>query len=117
MPKGITTKDDRSRVFDRPSKEPPFLCRTVCPGSRLFSTESTQQPETLNQKNLQHLNSKSETPSPKPRNGVLEDEFIAKYGDCEELDSADFDFVSKARQRAKGGKDGDLMCQYKVTTS
>eukprot|EP00439_Symbiodinium_sp_Y106_P033720 s553_g4.t1 len=42
------------------------------------------------------------------------DEFIAKYGDCEELDSADFDFVSKARQRAKGGKDGDLMCQYKV---
>ena len=45
----------------------------------------------------------------------MEDEFIAKYGDCEELDSADFDFVSKARQRAKGGKDGDLMCQYKVT--
>ena len=27
---------------------------------------------------------------------LLEDEFIAKYGDCEELDSADFDFVSKA---------------------
>ena len=27
---------------------------------------------------------------------MREDEFIAKYGDCEELDSADFDFVSKA---------------------
>ncbi|OLQ13597.1 Sulfate adenylyltransferase [Symbiodinium microadriaticum] len=26
-----------------------------------------------------------------------QDEFIAKYGDCEELDSADFDFVSKAK--------------------
>eukprot|EP00438_Fugacium_kawagutii_P016085 Skav230951 [mRNA] locus=scaffold3010:82255:91141:- [translate_table: standard] len=24
------------------------------------------------------------------------EEFIAKYGDCEEMDSADFDFVSKA---------------------
>ncbi|CAL1171031.1 unnamed protein product [Cladocopium goreaui] len=30
------------------------------------------------------------------------DEFIAKYGDCEEMDSADFDFVSKVEpfQRA-----------------
>ncbi|OLP97866.1 Sulfate adenylyltransferase [Symbiodinium microadriaticum] len=37
--------------------------------------------------------------------GVPEDEFIAKYGDCEELDSADFDFVSKATPRATGDRD------------
>ena len=28
-----------------------------------------------------------------------QDEFIAKYGDCEELDSADFDFVSKVGEK------------------
>ncbi|CAE6931243.1 sA, partial [Symbiodinium sp. CCMP2456] len=30
-----------------------------------------------------------------PKGITTKDEFIAKYGDCEELDSADFDFVSK----------------------
>ncbi|CAE7574757.1 unnamed protein product, partial [Symbiodinium natans] len=45
-------------------------------------------------------------------NGIsTKDEFIAKYGDCEELDSADFDFVSKVEpfQRALEECEKDIL--------
>eukprot|EP00442_Polarella_glacialis_P058733 CAMPEP_0115122660 /NCGR_PEP_ID=MMETSP0227-20121206/46970_1 /TAXON_ID=89957 /ORGANISM="Polarella glacialis, Strain CCMP 1383" /LENGTH=684 /DNA_ID=CAMNT_0002524665 /DNA_START=66 /DNA_END=2120 /DNA_ORIENTATION=- len=48
----------------------------------------------------------------KAPNGVTNiDEFMAKYGDCEELDSADFDFVSKVEpfQRALAECEKDIL--------
>jgi len=48
----------------------------------------------------------------KAPNGVTTlDEFVAKYGDCEELDSADFDFVSKVEpfQRALAECEKDIL--------
>jgi len=46
-----------------------------------------------------------------PKGITTKDEFIAKYGDCEELDSADFDFVSKVEpfQRALEECEKDIL--------